>query len=124
MSVLADILSHDPAAAAAAQSYALLCNRIITVHSVLQEGSITAKLQHSHRAVSLLQQRDGAALLSGLDNGSLCYWDIRAATAAPVWELEKAHNARIRAIVGLMEGTLNHHKLLLCVQFVVLYVCE
>eukprot|EP00878_Enallax_costatus_P038053 GHUV01043191.1.p1 GENE.GHUV01043191.1~~GHUV01043191.1.p1 ORF type:complete len:211 (+),score=21.62 GHUV01043191.1:406-1038(+) len=89
------------------ESYALLCDKLITINSVVQEGSITAKLQHPRRAVSLLQQSDGNGLLSGLDDGRLCYWDLRAAAAAaagPVWQQEKAHNGRIRAIMGITQG--------------------
>jgi WD40 repeat protein len=86
------------------QSYALLCDKLVTLHSAAQEGAVTARLQHSQRVVSLLQQQDGAALLTGLDDGRLALWDLRAAQQQPVLEVEKAHGSRIRAITAVTPG--------------------
>ncbi|WIA38971.1 hypothetical protein OEZ86_005123 [Tetradesmus obliquus] len=86
---------------ASGDAYALLCDKLVTLHSAAQEGAVTARLQHSRRVVSLLQQQDGAALLAGTDDGSLALWDLRAAAQQPVFELAKAHSSRIRAIVAV-----------------------
>jgi WD40 repeat protein len=86
------------------QVYALLCDKLVTLHSAAQEGAVTARLQHSRRVVSLLQQQDGSALLAGLDDGQLALWDLRAQQQQPVLEIEKAHGSRIRAIVSVTAG--------------------
>jgi hypothetical protein len=89
------------------QVYALLCDKLATLHSAAQEGAVTARLQHSRRVVSLLQQQDGAALLAGLDDGRLALWDLRAQQQQPVIEVQKAHGSRIRAIIAVTPGGVN-----------------
>jgi WD40 repeat protein len=86
------------------QAYALLCEKLVTLHSAAQEGAVTARLQHSRRVVSILQQQDGAAVLAGCDDGKLALWDLRAGQQQPVMEWEKAHGSRIRAINAVTPG--------------------
>lgn len=104
------------------QAYALLCDKVVSLHTVAAEGGLVAKLTHSRRVTALLLPTpnvsaaaaaagsDAAAvpppaplLLVGLDDGRLCLWDVRRPDA-PVWELPGAHKARIRAITAVLQG--------------------
>lgn len=116
------------------QSYALLCDKVISLHSVAAEGGLIAKLTHSRRVTAMLlpppninstPTATGAAagdadntspagaagaastaslLLCGLDDGRLCLWDVRAPEAGPVWEIPGAHKTRIRAVTAVVPG--------------------
>lgn len=107
------------------QAYALLCDKVVSLHAVAAEGGLVAKLTHSRRVTAMLLPTpnvsaaaaaataagsDAAAvplppplLLVGLDDGRLCLWDVRR-PEAPVWELPGAHKARIRAITAVLQG--------------------
>jgi hypothetical protein len=52
----------------------------------------------------MLASPDGSALLTGLDNGTLCLWDVRSPGATAAQLVHGAHASRVRAIVSVTPG--------------------
>ncbi|GBF89556.1 p21-activated kinase-interacting protein-like [Raphidocelis subcapitata] len=84
--------------------YALLTHHTLTLHAAAGDGGLLARVDSPEVKFTAIGRgmRDDRVLLVGQEDGGLAVWDARAGGgAALAARVDKAHGARIRAIVAL-----------------------
>mmetsp|Transcript_32352 Transcript_32352/g.58780 ORF Transcript_32352/g.58780 Transcript_32352/m.58780 type:complete len:426 (-) Transcript_32352:90-1367(-) len=84
-------------------AYTLLAGQHVSVHNVVNGGSLTASIELPKKALSLAHVSDDLLLL-GLEDGSLRLWDVRAQGGTGLRVFEGAHGNRIRGLSLLRSG--------------------
>mmetsp|Transcript_2944 Transcript_2944/g.6452 ORF Transcript_2944/g.6452 Transcript_2944/m.6452 type:complete len:445 (-) Transcript_2944:128-1462(-) len=97
LGVEGDLVTFTPSG----RAYILVCGTKVTVHDTSGEGGLRATLTLPRRVMSAVQQDDDM-LLTGLEDGSVRVWDLRAST--PVHVMERAHPSRVRGLAILRKG--------------------